>query len=249
LAELSYISSMQKGKIRVGITPSRAPIFFPLIFSRFNRLYPLVELSLREDHTSLLASDLMDGKIDFLIGLEEANNPQSRMITSFTLIKDRLLYFLASNTLLERSGFPVERIEPAARDGVNFSEIHTVPIILKPGKSKIHAQIEREYLKLNAKPRILIESSNIFAPLPLCGAGNAGGFMSETILRYAREQYSGILDKIRVFPVRDIAVNCDIALSYHSEKPQSLYFKDFIRVTESVFAEYSQPAACAPHNV
>jgi len=241
LAELSFISSQQKGKIRVGITPTRAPIFFPLIFSRFNKLYPLVELSLREDHTSYLIKDLMSGKIDFTIGLEDAGHRQNHMITTTNLLIDRKLYFLAAQSLLLQFGFTKPRIECALKEGVKLCEIQDIPIILKPNTSKIHTQIAQEYLKLNAKPKIVIESSNVLPLLPLCSAGNAGVFMPQTILRYVREHYPGV--SAIAFPVQDVLVNCDIALMHICNKPISVHFSDFIEVTKNVFAEFAHSSS------
>jgi len=238
LAEFSHIATKQKGKIRVGITPTRAPIFFPLIFSQFNKQYPLVELSLREDHTTYLLNDLIEGKIDFIIGLEDISIPQNQMITSVHLLRDRKIYFLVSRKLLLQCGFPENRIESALTEGVKLQEIQDVPIILMLNKSNIHAKIAQEYLKINAKPKIVIESSNVYPLLPLYSAGNAGGFMSQTILRYVTEHYSHTLDDVLAFPMQDVVVNCDIALMHVCNKPISAYFGDFIKITKNVFAEY-----------
>ncbi|MCL2527839.1 MAG: LysR family transcriptional regulator [Defluviitaleaceae bacterium] len=238
LAEFSFISSKQKGKIRVGITPTRAPIFFPLIFSEFNKLYPHVELSLREDHTTYLVTDFLEGKVDFIIGLEDINFAQKHIITSLHLLQDRNIYFLVSRKLLLQCGFPESRIDAALINGVKLTEIHEIPIILMLNKSNIHAKIAQEYLKINKKPKIVIESSNVYPLLPLYSAGNAGGFVSQTVLRYVTEQYAHLLDDVLAFPVRDIDINCDIALMYFSNKPVSVYFEDFIKTTQGVFAGY-----------
>ncbi|MCL2378683.1 MAG: LysR family transcriptional regulator [Defluviitaleaceae bacterium] len=239
LAEFSYLSSQKKGKIRVGITPTRAPIFFPMIFSRFNKLYPHVELSLREDHTSYLVKDLMNGKIDFTIGLEDAGTVVSNVITSTTLLEDRELFFLASRKLLTQYGFPEQGIENAISEGVGLGEIQNIPIILKPNTSKIHTQIAQEYLRLNTKPKIVIESSNVLPLLPLCSAGNAGVFMPRTILGYVRAHYSGVMDSVLAFPVQDVPVNCDIALMHFCNRPMTVHFNDFIEITKSIFTEYA----------
>ncbi|MCL2406116.1 MAG: LysR family transcriptional regulator [Defluviitaleaceae bacterium] len=239
MAEFSHISSQQKGKIRVGITPTRAPIFFPLIFSRFNKLYPQVELSLREDHTSYLLKDLMSGKIDFTIGLEDASAAQGKLISTTTLLEDRKLYFLAVRSLLTQYGFPEPRIKTALVEGVGLGEIQDIPIILKPNTSKIHTQIAQEYLRFNTKPKIVIESSNVLPLLPLCSAGNAGVFMPQTIMRYVQAHYSKTMDSVLAFPMQDVPVNCDIALMHFCNRPMTVYFNGFIDVTKSVFAEYA----------
>jgi len=242
LADFSHMRSHQKGRIRVGITPTRAPIFFPPIFSRFNKIHPLVELSLREDHTSYLVKGLMDGQIDFLIGLEETGVAQNPSITSNTLLRDRAIYFIASRKLLIKCGFPEHKIETALVSGVELEEIRTVPIVLKLNKSKIHAQIAQEYLKLKVKPRIVVDSSNVFSMLPLCSAGHAGLFMSSTILRYVKENYSGVFENVVAFPMVNIQINCDIALMHFYDKPISVHFSDFIDATKNIFDEYAMRA-------
>ena len=119
------------------------------------------------------------------------------------------------------------------------SELKNVPIILKPNSSKVHTQIAQEYLKHGTKPKIVVESSNVFPMLPLCSAGNAGEFMPHTILRYVREHYSQVLGGVVVLPVQDIAINCDIAIMYLSSRPTPVYFNGFIEITKNVFAEFN----------
>jgi len=238
LADFSRIRTRQVGRIRLGITPTRAPIFFPLIFTRFNKMHPAVELSLREDHTQFLVKDLAEGKIDFVIALENTGVQLSRTVTTTTLLQDRKLYFLAAKPLLLNAGFPPRRIPHAVSRGVALEQIKQIPIILKPGISRIHDQVFQEYQKRKIKPKIVIESSHVFPLLPLCAAGNAGAFVSHTILRYITEHYPHIMDRMLALPVNNLPINCDVALMYCGGVPMSVHFEDFMLVTKEVFAAY-----------
>jgi len=236
LAEFSNISLEKKGKIRVGITPTRAPIFFPTIFSRFNELHPYIELSLREDHTTILLNDLMNGKIDFLIGLEDAI--QNQAIKSITLLQDREMFFLVSEKLLIKSDFNTGQILEFESSGVSFNDIKYIPIVLNHHGSNIHSQILQKYLAHRHKPRIVVESSNLLPLLSLCVSGNVGMFMSKTILHYVNANHSDILKNVYVFVLNDLAVNADISLMYFYDKQILSYHDEFINVTKSVFSEY-----------
>jgi DNA-binding transcriptional LysR family regulator len=238
LADFSRFRTQQVGRVRVGITPTRAPIFFPLIFTRFNRIHPGVELSLREDHTQFLVKDLTEGKVDFVIALENTGIRLSRTLSAVTLLQDRRLYFLAAKPLLLACGFPPRRIFHAVSRGVTLEEIKNVPIILKPGLSRIHDQVYQEYQKRKAKPKIVIESSHVFPLLPLCAAGNAGVFVSHTILRYMTAHYPHIMESVLALPVNNIQINCDVALMYCTGAAMPVHFSDFMGVTREVFADY-----------
>jgi len=238
LADFSRIRTRQVGRIRLGITPTRAPIFFPPIFTRFNQMHPSVELSLREDHTQFLVKDLTEGKVDFVIALENTGVQLSRTLTTQTLLHDRNLFFLVAKPLLLACGFPSRKVAHACAKGVSLEEIKTVPIILKPGVSRIHDQVFQEYQKRKAKPKIVIESSHVFPLLPLCAAGNAGVFVSHTILRYICAHYPHIAEQVLTLPVNNMAINCDVALMYCTDAHMSVHFEDFVGVVKQIISGY-----------
>jgi hypothetical protein len=162
-----------------------------------------------------------------------------RTLASTLLLQDRQLFFLASHELLQLGGFTPQHISHTQQAGINLAEIKDLPIILKPGLSRIHDQIEQEYLKLKTKPKIVIESSHVFPLLPLCAGGQAGVFVSHTILRYVTGHYPHIMDAVRVLPVNDLSINCDVALMYCKDMPMPVYFGDFVKVVKGVFSAFA----------
>ncbi|MFZ7101444.1 MAG: LysR substrate-binding domain-containing protein [Peptococcaceae bacterium] len=239
LAEFSHIRSQQKGKIRFGITPTRAPIFIPRIIPRFNKLYPLVDLSLKEAHTFVLGQELLEGKIDVMIGIEETSLTSNRMITTVPLMDENQMYFLAPPNLLVQYKFLEERLQSALTKGIGLVEILSIPVILKPSHSHIHFQIAQAYLQFNQKPNIFVESSNVLPLLQLCGAGYAGVFMSRSILQHATTQYTSFLSNVLRLPILNFSINCSIVLMYLRGKPISSYFTSLIDIVKDVFKDYA----------
>jgi len=234
-AQFSRIRTHQIGRIRLGITPTRAPIFFPQIFARFNAKHPMVELSLHEDNTPILTKHLLDGKLDFAISLAHTNLHEG--VSSDTLLIDRKLYFLASPSMLAAHGITARRIPNLIKKGVCLSQIAAIPLILKPATSKIHEQLAHAYRRAGYKPNVIVESSHVFPMLPLCVAGYVGIFVNQTIYRYLNEHYKDIMQAICALPVLDVPINCDIAFMYNTNAPKPLYFDDFTQVVRDVVAQ------------
>jgi len=84
----------------------------------------------------------------------------------------------------------------------------------------------------------VIESSNIWPLLPLCSSGDSGIFMSQTIMRYAKQNYANTLGSVVIMPLLDIHVNCDITLMQYRDKPMTVHALDFIEVTQRIFGEF-----------
>lgn len=55
------------GRLRLGVIPSVGPYLLPRVLPRLHRVYPDLELSLRESQTAHLVEDLVAGRLDLLI--------------------------------------------------------------------------------------------------------------------------------------------------------------------------------------
>lgn len=55
------------GLIRLGVAPTFGPYFLPHFLPQLHRLYPALEIYIREDRPNVLEIDLKDGKLDCII--------------------------------------------------------------------------------------------------------------------------------------------------------------------------------------
>lgn len=71
--QLEGIKLNRNREVRVGMGPSRASVFMPLILSIFSRLYPDVKVLTAECCTAELAEKLVNGKLDLIITFLDHN--------------------------------------------------------------------------------------------------------------------------------------------------------------------------------
>lgn len=76
------------GPVRLGIIPSVAPYLLPAILSEANRLYPDLELQIRETQTDPLLDELLRGELDAVLVALPVQNPQ---LEAAPLFEDRFL--------------------------------------------------------------------------------------------------------------------------------------------------------------
>ena len=55
------------GLVRLGVAPTFGPYFLPHFLPQLHKLYPALEIYIREDRPSVLEGDLKDGKLDCII--------------------------------------------------------------------------------------------------------------------------------------------------------------------------------------
>ena len=55
------------GLVRLGVAPTFGPYFLPHFLPKLHKLYPALEVYIREDRPNVLESDLKEGKLDCII--------------------------------------------------------------------------------------------------------------------------------------------------------------------------------------
>ncbi|MDP3523640.1 MAG: LysR substrate-binding domain-containing protein, partial [Hoeflea sp.] len=55
------------GLVRLGVAPTFGPYFLPHFLPKLHRLYPALEIYIREDRPNVLESDLKEGKLDCIV--------------------------------------------------------------------------------------------------------------------------------------------------------------------------------------
>lgn len=76
------------GLVRLGVAPTFGPYFMPFFLPRLHKLYPALEIYIREDRPNLLEADLKAGKIDCII---EPMPASSETFETMSFCKEKLL--------------------------------------------------------------------------------------------------------------------------------------------------------------
>jgi LysR family transcriptional regulator, hydrogen peroxide-inducible genes activator len=76
------------GKLRFGVIPTVAPYLLPALLPKMNETFPDLELHVRETQTTVLLTELADGKLDVIFLALPISSPE---LESLALIEDKFL--------------------------------------------------------------------------------------------------------------------------------------------------------------
>ena len=82
------------GTLRFGVIPTVGPYLLPALLPKLNDAFPDLELHVRETQTSVLLTELSDGKLDVIFLALPIANPE---LESLALIEDKFLLAVPTN--------------------------------------------------------------------------------------------------------------------------------------------------------
>jgi DNA-binding transcriptional LysR family regulator len=152
----------------VGVTPHRGARLFARVYPKFMKRYPEIMVHVKEGYIKNLRGQLVEGKIDLIIGsLGQAD------MKDFHIISDTK----------EALRLCVPKFHPMAKmasDGNTIAEIHEfqdIPFVMW-GKETIVAQILEEFFRENnVKPTGIYESNNASLIDSMLSSGIGAGFL------------------------------------------------------------------------
>ncbi|MGB8000884.1 MAG: LysR family transcriptional regulator [Anaerobacillus sp.] len=143
--ELSDITTLKKGEIKIGIPPIIGAAFFSKLISQFKALYPTVEILLTEVGSKKIKKGVDDGTLD--IGLI-CNTPlKNSSFEAVQVIKDPLM-------LIVHHEHPL-----AAYLEVDLADLEREPFILYRDDFTLHDRIIEECAKKGFHPNVVCQSS------------------------------------------------------------------------------------------
>ncbi|MGA9290516.1 MAG: LysR family transcriptional regulator [Anaerobacillus sp.] len=143
--ELSDITDLKKGEIKIGIPPIIGAAFFSKLISQFKALYPTVEILLTEVGSKKIKQGVDDGTLD--IGLI-CNTPlKNSSFEVVQVIKDPLM-------LIVHHEHPL-----AAYSEVDLADLEREPFILYRDDFTLHDRILEECSKKGFHPNVVCQSS------------------------------------------------------------------------------------------
>ncbi len=143
--ELSDITELKKGEIKIGIPPIIGAAFFSKLISRFKVLYPTVEILLTEVGSKKIKQGVDDGSLD--IGLICNTPMKNSSFEAVQVIKDPLM-------LIVHHEHPL-----SVYSEVDLSDLEGEPFILYRDDFTLHDRILEECSKKGFYPNIVCQSS------------------------------------------------------------------------------------------
>ena len=206
-AAIEDANENRRGALRIGVSHTRGQSILPLLLPEFNRMYPLVELSILEGSTLALEDDLDKGLIDVLIGFA----PFMLESAVYTPLMYEKMYLVAQKELLRQTfGADTESICREYCRTLDLKRFSGLPFVLLKSGDRIRAIADRVFSENGMTPHVRLE---LYLSSPYTVSGTA-----DSVVR----------QKVEILPFAGKDSVDTIAIGYNRSRYLSRIAQDFI---------------------
>ncbi|MEI7613350.1 MAG: LysR family transcriptional regulator [Betaproteobacteria bacterium] len=166
--EMGDFRNLQRGIIRVGITPMLGAVLFPYILSKFREDYPLLELIVVEEGALSINALLEQGELDVGIVVVSEKFP---LLEMSPIIKSEIYVCLSQDNPL------------ASRQRIPFARLREQQFILFTEDTLSRKLILEECAQHQISPNIVFSSNQITTILSLVERGVGISFLLEPLVK------------------------------------------------------------------
>ncbi len=196
-----------EGKVRIGLTPVVTGYFLSDLLSRFQRLFPRIEVTLVEDRRSYIEHLLVNGEIDLAL-LIVSNLEQRAAIDHEVLLRSECRAWIAPS-------HPLSDV-----DGLSLADLENEPLVAL-SLDELEGLIDAIWSKFDHPPHVAYRTSSMEGVRSLVGTG--AGITLLPDLAYRPWSLDG--DRIIAKRTRESLPTVDIGIAWrrltrHSEPAQ-----------------------------
>lgn len=223
--QISELKHEHSGRIRLGVSVSRALQLLPKVVPMFQAQYPDVQLELVECGSAGLEALLVSGKIDVALA---ALDPVGRNITYELIERETVGVLAGRDTKLAKrlaSGTTISLLECSGENFVSLTREHSARLIQ-----------DKLFRKYDMNPRILLETNS----LDLCRriALDSGACM---IMPSVYLDNYVVFKRGEFFPLRDYENNRHFYACFRKGDFVPKYTRDFIHMVGAVLESQPTP--------
>ena len=227
--EFCDITENQKGILRVGIAFTRGRAIMPRLISKFQELYPNIEVHISEAANKALLYNLLEGEIDLAIANFEGTVQDVDLLDFY----EENVVLLVENKLMQQLERGNKNIALQISRG-DFSGLSSCPFLLG-SYDNIAGRIGRTLIeKAGFKPIIKTTSDNIETLLLLCLQGAGACFCPENLAKAVIPP--GVFEKINLFHLGEQA-QYPIRFGFLKTSYQWKIISEFIRMAQRNIVE------------
>jgi DNA-binding transcriptional LysR family regulator len=230
---LSGIREGTRGTVTIGMSSSRVQLLLPILYNSYHKEFPNVTIAVVIDDVRYQVQNLLNGKIDFLIGV---NCPTDRNL-NYMPIEEEQVYFLATDQLLEKYAATQGAYPHTLRTRIiDLSEFHPLPLISNSKGSMIAELVMRYFNRYAVIYNPEVRVSDADAQIRLVATGLVGVFIGAYHLPIVQECNALHPDwpPIRVYKPKNMTetLRYEIVTHRHAEHP--LYIKRLIELCREI---------------
>ncbi|WP_017754243.1 LysR family transcriptional regulator [Calidifontibacillus oryziterrae] len=211
-SELTDISNLKKGEIKIGIPPIMGAAFFSKLISQYKEIYPLVQIHLTEVGSKKIKEGVEDGSLD--IGLV-CNIPiKSDMFEVIRLLNDPLLAIMHKENPL------------AKKEVIQLSDLQNEPFVLYRKDFSLYDRIIDVCSRNGFSPIIACESSQKDFIVEMVGAKLGVALLPSKICNEIKNKE--IVSK--AIPFSELSL--ELGMIWKKNKYLSFAVREFIAMSE-----------------
>ena len=222
-AEIESIRHEDGGRLRLGISVTRAMQVLPDVMPIFSREYPNVNLELTETASANLEGLLQKGQVDLALAALEANEAN----IAYELIEKESIGILAGKDcgLTQRipSGTPISLDEAVKESFVSLDSSHSSRIIQ-----------DRLFRRYNIHPKILLETTSLEVARRVALKSGSCMILPDVYADDFVFNSGGAF-----YPLKDYENHRHFYACYRNDENTKKYVRDFVSITTSVLANRS----------
>ena len=219
-SEIDSIRHDDGGRLRLGISVTRATQVLPDVIPIFSKAYPNVTLELTETPSANLEGLLQKGQVDLALAALEANEAN----IAYELIEKESIGILAGKdcSLTQRipSGTPIQLDEAVKESFVSLDSSHSSRIIQ-----------DRLFRRYNIHPRILLETSALEVGRRVALKSGSCMILPDVYADDFVFNSGGAF-----YPLKDYENHRHFYACYRNDENTKKYVRDFVSITTSVLA-------------
>lgn len=225
---LADIKQKEKGLLHIGGSPSRSSIVMPVLAEIFARKYPNVELHFYHHHSTTLAKMLLDGELDFSIGVNKIQHPN---LTSTPLFTDSIYLMVADGLLRTCIPHDTDSLIRRSKSGADIKDFIKLPFV----NVRSTNIITDCFASAGCEPKFTVTSNYPQFFLPNYYENIAASIITRTVYLHIRNY---LPENMHVFPLKTgeaFSLN-PISFTRHKRKYLSQYGQYFLKITEDYFS-------------
>jgi DNA-binding transcriptional LysR family regulator len=155
--EISALTGLQTGRVRLGAMQALGALDLPGVLAQFHRSYPGVEVMLQEEATARMQELVAADQLDLAIVALDAGYPDT--LVGLELLEEPLLLALPP-------GDPLAEL-----DGIHTDQLRDHPFVLFRTGTGLRTRTDRLCQEAGFLPRVVFETGNLDRLLALVSAG------------------------------------------------------------------------------
>ncbi|WP_029487691.1 LysR family transcriptional regulator [Candidatus Epulonipiscium viviparus] len=220
--QLVDIALFDKGKLNIGIPPTRGSYLFPLILPIFNQKYPNVEINTSDNTTKQLENALISGELDIAVLTTPITNP----FIEYEFIKpDYITLVISADHVHADKGVLSSKFKYPWIDINYFNED---PFILASNTQRIGQIAFKTLNSLNFNPITIYHIENFITTLNLVDVNSGVCFMSEFHLKHLSK------GNLVQFSVGTKDLSYDVVVAYRKGSYLSAHTREIINIIKEV---------------